>query len=123
MGGARMSTSARPARRLSVANGSPARRRAQWTRLVPLVLGAVLAFVAGAVVGSRGEDPRRATARSFAEAWTRGDYRAMRALLTPEARGRFSLERFAATYRRAAKVATVSGLSAGRPEAVRDGTV
>src|SRR5687768_13228474 len=118
-----MSTSTRPARRLSVANGSPARRRAQWTRLAPLVAAAVLAFVAGAFVGSRGEDPRRTTARAFAEAWTRSDYAAMRALLTPEARRRVPLERFAATYRRAAKVVTLSGLTAGHPDEPRDGTV
>ena len=121
-----MSTSTRPARRSGAGTGSPARlgrRRAMWTRLVPLAVAAVAAFVAGAAVGAGGEDPRQTTARTFADAWSHGDYAAMRALLTPEARQRVSLERFAGAYRRAAKVATLSGLSAGRAAEPRNGTV
>src|SRR5215208_2834739 len=119
---ARMSTSTRPARR-SAGPGSPARRRAMWTRLAPLAGAAVVAFAAGAAVGSGEEDPRRSTAGEFADAWSRSDYATMHSLLTPEARRRVTLRRFAATYRRAARVATLSGLSAGRPEEPRDGTV
>ena len=94
-----------------------------WTRLAPLAGAAVVAFAAGAAVGSGEEDPRRSTAGEFADAWSRSDYATMHSLLTPEARRRVTLRRFAATYRRAARVATLSGLSAGRPEEPRDGTV
>jgi penicillin-binding protein A len=121
-----MSTSTRPARRSPAGSGSPARqgrRRAIWTRLAPLTAAAVVAFAAGAAVGGGSDDPRRTTVRTFADAWARGDYAAMRALLTPEARQRVSLERFAGAYRRAAKVATLSALSAGRPGEPRGGKV
>jgi penicillin-binding protein A len=94
-----------------------------WTRRAPLAAAGVIAFAAGAVVGGGREDPRQATAREFADAWARADYAAMRGLLTPEAQRRVSLERFAAAYRRAASVATLSSLNAGRPAEPRDGTV
>jgi peptidoglycan glycosyltransferase len=93
------------------------------TRLAPLLAAAAIAFAAGAALGGGGEDPRRSAARTYAEAWARGDYAAMRTLLTPAARRRVPLERFAAAYRRAAKVATLSGLTAGRPGKPRDGAV
>jgi peptidoglycan glycosyltransferase len=117
-----MSTSTRPARRSPAASGSP-RRRALSTRLGPLVVAAVVAFVAGAAVGSGGDDPRRETAREFAEAWARGDYAAMHALTSAETRHRVSLARFAATYRRAAKIVTLSTVTAGRPDEPRGGSV
>jgi len=121
-----MSTSIRPEPRRSAAPGSPARpdrRRALTTRLAPLLLAAAAAFVAGAVVGSGGEEPRRATARAFVEAWSRGDYAEMRTLITPEAQRRVSLRRFADAYRRAAKVATLSTVSTGRVGEPRNGAV
>ncbi len=99
------------------------RRRAMWTRLAPLVVAAVVAFIAGAAIGGRGDDPRRTTARTFAEAWEHSDYAAMHALLTPAAQRRVPLARFAAAYRNAAKVVTLSGLSAGRPGKPRNGIV
>ncbi|HKH17595.1 MAG TPA: penicillin-binding transpeptidase domain-containing protein [Solirubrobacteraceae bacterium] len=117
-----MSTSTRPARRSSAGSGSPARRVRRRARLAPLAAAAVVAFVAGAAVG-RGDDPRRATAHAFAQAWERGDYAVMRTLLTPEARRRVSLERFAGAYRRAAREATLSGLTTGRPGEPQDGAV
>jgi len=125
--GTRMATTPRPARRSPpTASGSPARRgrrRALSTRLGPLVAAAVVAFVAGAAVGAGGEDPRSKAAREFADAWARSDYADMHALLTPAARQRVSLERFAESYRRAARVATLSSVTAGRPADPRDGAV
>jgi penicillin-binding protein A len=121
-----MSTSTRPARRSSAGSGSPprrARRRALSTRLGPLVGAAVVAFAAGVAVGASREDPRREVAREFAEAWETGDYPAMRALLTPAAQQRAPLERFVRSYRRAAKVATLSRVTAGEPAEPRDGAV
>jgi cell division protein FtsI/penicillin-binding protein 2 len=93
------------------------------TRLVPLVLAALAAFAVGAFVGGRGEDPRETTAREFTAAWARGDYAAMHALLTADARRRAPLKRFVGSYQRAAKVATLSSLAAGRPGEPRDGVV
>jgi peptidoglycan glycosyltransferase len=93
------------------------------TRLAPLAAAALAAFAAGAVVGGGKEDPRQAVARDFADAWARSDYVDMHALLTPEARERVPLERFAETYRRAARVATLSTVTASRPDEPRDGAV
>jgi penicillin-binding protein A len=83
-------------------------------RLSPLLIAALCAFVAGAAVGQAGDDPRRSAAQNFADAWARGDYAAMHALLTPEDRRKIPLERFAAAYRQAAKAATLSRVSVGR---------
>jgi penicillin-binding protein A len=119
------STSTRSERRSGAASGPPARgarRRSVWTRLAPLALAAAAAFVAGAAVGAGG-DPRADTARAFTQAWERGDYSVMHTLLTPAARRRFPLKRFAAAYRSAAKVATLSAVDAGSPADPRDGTV
>ena len=127
MGRQPMSISTRPARRSSAAPGSPARRgragrsgRGSRRSLVAALARLRRRRRSSAAAAS---DPRRATARAFAEAWARGDYAAMHALLTPEAQRRVSVERFAGAYRRAAKVATLSGLTAGRPGEPHDGVV
>jgi cell division protein FtsI/penicillin-binding protein 2 len=92
-------------------------------RLAPLAALAACAFAAGLVVGGSGEDPRRATAQDFADAWARSDYVAMRALLNPAARSRTSPERFGGAYREAARTLTLAGVTAGRAEKPRDGVV
>ena len=111
-----MTTSARPAAGRSVLRPAPARRRRRvvWVRLAPLLVAAGVAFIAGLVVGAGSEDARRAAARDFSAAWQRGDYRAMHALLTPAAQRDVPLDRFAAAYRRAAGVSTLSGVAPGR---------
>ena len=91
-----MTAPTRPGRRPPPATPRPRprhRRRIAWLRLSPLIAAAIAAF---------------------ADAWTRGDYAEMHALLTPEEQRRVPLERFAATYREAAKVATLSGVTVGR---------
>ena len=107
-----------PARASSFALGSLARRRHRraWTRLAPLTVAATAAFVAGVAVGAGAEDPRRTAAEAFVRAWARGDYAAMHALITPAAQRRISIERFARTYRDAAKVVTLFALSGRRAE-------
>ena len=85
-----------------------------WTRLLPLALAAAAAFAAGLAVGAGGGDPRRAAAQSFVAAWARGDYAEMRSLLTAEDQREISQRRFSNAYRNAAKVATLSGIDAGR---------
>jgi cell division protein FtsI/penicillin-binding protein 2 len=83
----------------------------------------VLAFAAGAALGGAADDPRRKVAADFAAAWARGDYAEMHAMTTAESRRRYSLERFAGAYRRAAKVATIARITPGRAGDVEDGVV
>jgi cell division protein FtsI/penicillin-binding protein 2 len=88
------------------------------------MLVAALAFGVGVVVGAGGESATRTTAQAFADAWAGSDYAAMHALLTPQARQRTPLKRFAAAYRDAAATATATGIVAGRAgEPAEDGRV
>jgi penicillin-binding protein A len=106
--------------------GPPSRRRRRpvaWARLAPLLIAAVAAFAGGVAVGSGGDDPRRAAAQDFANAWARGDYAAMHGLLSPDDQRKIPLERFTAAYREAAKVATLAGVTAGRAGEPADGVV
>ena len=105
-----------PAARLSPrASRVPARRGPRLSRLAPLAGLALVALVAGALIGQRHEPPGRAVALKWAEAWSRGDYPAMHALLTERARRRASLERFQRTYRRANDTLTVQRITARGP--------
>jgi penicillin-binding protein A len=122
-----MSAPARPPLQSSpIAPRPPAgrRRRIPWPRAAALTVIAAASFGVGALVGAGGENARRTAAEDFVRAWGRGDYAAMRDLLTPEARRDISLRRFARIYRDAAKVMTLSAV-AGRPAAEPDenGTV
>jgi penicillin-binding protein A len=56
-------------------------------------------------------------AAQFAAAWRRGDYAAMYALLSDDARGRTSPQRFAQAYRDAARTLTLVGLDTGHVRA------
>ncbi len=87
------------------------------------MIAALLAFVGGAAVGRGGDDPRRTAAQDFVDDWARSDYAAMHARLTPEDQRRVPLQRFAAIYREAAKVVTLSGVTAGRAAEPADGVV
>ena len=120
-----MSTPTRPERRPPPAGAAPRRRhRVVWSRLAPLLVAAVVAFAAGVAVGRGGEDPRRTTAQAFADAWSRGDYVSMRALLTPEDRDRIPQRRFSNAYRGAARISTLASVTAGRAgEPAEDGSV
>lgn len=73
-----------------------------------LALGAV-AFAVGAIVGAHsGSSSARGLAESFARAWSRGDYAAMYSEIAPRAQRAISPREFAAAYREAAMLATVS---------------
>jgi peptidoglycan glycosyltransferase len=93
------------------------------SRFGPLLVAGVAAFAIGVAVGAGGKDPRQQVAQEFADAWSRGDYAAMHALLTPEAQRRVPLQRFAAIYRDAARTSTLDGVRAGRAREPGDGTV
>jgi peptidoglycan glycosyltransferase len=84
---------------------------------------AALALAAGALVGSLAGSAEQRTAADFAEAWERGDERAMYALLSDAAHASYPFERFRRAYRRAAETATLAGLTAAAPDGTRDGSV
>jgi peptidoglycan glycosyltransferase len=109
------------ARRPPRSSLTPAQRRSRPSRLAPLALLAVVAFAAGTVAGQRHEPPSRAVARQWAQAWSRGDYAAMHALLTKTAQRRASVGRFVRTYRTAADTLTLRRVTAGRPREEADG--
>ena len=84
------------------------RRSRLLRRLVPVLGLAAVAFLGGVVVGAGHEPAERTVTNNFVEAWERGDYAAMHALLTPEAQRSTSVARFARAYRRAATTATTA---------------
>ena len=101
----------------------PRRASARGRRAAPLLALAMLAVVAGAVVGARHSPQDQLVAQSFVRAWEREDYAAMHALISPGARRRTGAARFAAAYRRVAATATLVRVRAGRAGERRDGVV
>ena len=100
------------------------RRRRLTHRALPALGGlALVAGGAGMVVGSQAQSGSQRTAGEFAEAWERGDYGAMYAMLDDASREAHTRQEFRAAYRRAAATATATGLQAGDPEGERDGSV
>ena len=89
---------------------SAERRRRLLTRVAPLVVVSVGAFVGGVVVASSPDAPE---ATLFLNAWEEGDYEAMYAQLTPEAQDEFSVEQFTSTYEDARTTATIASVRAG----------
>jgi penicillin-binding protein A len=103
---------------------SSERRRRLRYRALPAVGGlAALALAAGALVGSLAASAEERAASDFAEAWERGDERAMYALLSRSARSSYPFERFERAYRRAADTATLVSVTAGDAAGTRDGSV
>ncbi|HKP21553.1 MAG TPA: hypothetical protein VJT68_08540, partial [Thermoleophilaceae bacterium] len=84
---------------------------------------AAVALVAGLLVGAATESAAERTASRFAEAWQRGDYRAMHELLTPESRASHPLPAFRRAYRRAAATATATRVDPGEPDGVEGDSV
>ena len=72
--------------------------------------------MAGLLVGSAVEGGDDRAAGDFAQAWDRGDYRAMHELLTADARERYPLKSFRAAYENAASISTASDVAVGRPQ-------
>ncbi len=88
---------------------------------VLLVAGGAVAATVAALTG--GPD-RIALAGRYAQAWSRGDFRAMYAQLTPTARGRVTAKRFAALHRENFAVATGQRLAvAGAARELSPGVV
>jgi peptidoglycan glycosyltransferase len=101
---------------------SAERRRRLTHRAFP-ALGAlaVIAFGGGLTLGAGTPSPAERTAGDFAEAWERGDYRAMHALLDDASRRAHPLAEFRRAYRQAAATATATAVRADSPEGERGG--
>jgi penicillin-binding protein A len=103
---------------------SPERRRRLFRRALPALAGlALVAAGAGMVVGSQTRTGAERTASDFAEAWERGDYDAMYAMLDDASRQAYGRREFGAAYRQAAATATATGVETGDPAGERDGSV
>jgi cell division protein FtsI/penicillin-binding protein 2 len=105
--------------------GIPAERRRRITHRALPTLGALAAIslVAGVLAGAGAQSASERTASDFAEAWERGDLRAMHGLLSSAARERYPLRRFRRAYRRAAGSATLTSLEVSDPRSTEDGEV
>ena len=90
-----------------------ARRRRVTHRLLPLAGLAFVAFVFGVIMGAGHVPPERNTADAFVQAWQKGDYRAMYALVSDQARSRTSFDAFQAAYQDAAATATLTSMRFG----------
>jgi len=99
------------------------RRRGNLRRLAPIGLLALGALAGGLVAGGRHEPSERRLGVRYAAAWEKGDYAAMHAMLTPQARAEVPLRRFARLHRRAAGTATLVALESQRPPRVREDAV
>ena len=104
------------------------RRRRRRAPVGPILAGIVLLALAGgalAFVRSRdgGEDPSRAVAQRFADAWARGDLDAAWRLTTAATRSEQSLAGFRESIRQAGRAATVERVEVGRAGAPEGGRV
>jgi cell division protein FtsI/penicillin-binding protein 2 len=104
------------------------RRRRRRVPVAPIVLLALLvALAAGAFVLVRarddGEDPSRAVAQRFADAWARGDLAAAWRLTTAGTREAQPQRLFADSYRQAMRAATATRIRVGRGGEPRGGAV
>jgi hypothetical protein len=105
---------------LSPADRAAERRRRLLTRVAPLVALAVVAFVAGVVIGSGPDAP---AATRFLEAWERGDYAAMHEELTPEAQEQYPGAAFEQAYLNAERTATAIEIDSGEVRAEGDSAI
>jgi len=79
-------------------------------RLVILVTVAAAVAAAVVLVIRGSSDPERQLVTSYVRAWAAGDYRKMYSLLDPASQARMSESKFAAAYRRDARLATMQSL-------------
>jgi peptidoglycan glycosyltransferase len=94
----------------------PRRRRhaiADPRRFAPLAATALVALIVGVAMGAGHVPGERKTAAAFVQAWTRGDDKAMYALLSDAAKQRTSEERLQRTYKQAADILTLTKVRAG----------
>jgi len=98
------------------------RRRRLVTRMVPLALIALIAFIVGASAGAPGSPEREAAGR-FADAWVERDFAAMYRELNAASKRQIGPSDFAVAYREAAATATLRALDPGSPDSRDNGSV
>ncbi len=76
---------------------------------------AAVALVVGVEVGSGRDSGADRVGRQFGSAWERGDYDAMHALISDDARRRYPRAAFERAYERVAATATATSVRAGEP--------
>jgi peptidoglycan glycosyltransferase len=91
------------------------RRRRLATRALPLALTALLAFVAGVIVGAA-PPPEKQAASRFVAAWARQDFSAMYGELNRASRLQYPRRRMRAAYVAAQETATARTLDPGDPQ-------
>jgi cell division protein FtsI/penicillin-binding protein 2 len=96
------------------------RRRRLVTRMVPLALIAVVAFVLGADAGTPGS-PEKEAAKRFADAWAHGEFTSMYRELNPASQRAIELNDFVIAYHDAEDVATLRSLAPHSPGDPRSG--
>jgi hypothetical protein len=95
---------------------SAERRRRLIQRGIPLLVAvAVAALGVGMLLGGIGDSDSERTAKRFARAWEKRDFRTMHELIDSGAQDRASLEAFKAAYDRAAATATATSFDLGKP--------
>src|SRR4051812_20510831 len=94
---------------------TPARLRRLERHLVPAALVALVAFIAGAVIGGGHVSGEQRTAQHFADAWRHRDYAGMQALLTDAQRRTISADTLAQAYGIAMDTASVRSYEIGKP--------
>ena len=92
------------------------RRRRLVTRMAPLALIALVAFIVGVVVGTDSGSPEKEAAKRFTTAWENGEYAAMYRELNSGSRRKISINDFVIAYRETDQIATVRSLDAGSPD-------
>ncbi|HEY6889337.1 MAG TPA: penicillin-binding transpeptidase domain-containing protein [Solirubrobacter sp.] len=101
----------------STPRSRPRRRRhaiADPRRFAPIAATALVALIAGVALGAGHVPAERKTATAFADAWSRGDEKAMYALLSDDAKQRTSEARLQRTYEQAADILTLTKVRTGR---------
>ena len=97
------------------------RQRRLTHRAVPIAGVAAVALLIGVIVGASAASSVERVGGDYAEAWQRGDVKAMRALFTPQARRRYSEAEVRQALAQAADTATATSFATGKPESERDG--
>jgi hypothetical protein len=90
------------------------RRRRLITRALPLILIALVSFVAGTMAGKPGS-PEKEAAERFTRAWENDEYAAMYRELNRGSQRKIGLNDFLIAYREADRIATVRSLEVGSP--------
>ncbi len=108
----------------SSARRAPPSRNEQLRRLaLPVAVAAGLAFLVGAVAGASAAAAGENEARSYAAAWSKGDWATMYAQLTSQTQRRTPLLDFAQSNRATLATATAGerSVKAGEPQEIGDG--